>query len=859
MARLFRRRDDGVSDIVGTALVLTVTVVLVGAATLAFTSAAPKAEAPPEVAMRASASATDSTVTLDHVGGADLQLDDLEAVVSTSSWSERVPVSGSGAWSLGGSLDIPLTHTLAPGERIDVLLVSKGHNAVVAESTLQASGSSAVAAAPGFTITVVQPVAGAPPTALAGGTLRVEARIAHPDGRKAIEMVYVDMSSIAGSPSSLLYDDGTHGDVTAGDGSWSAYLQVPPNAPGGAATLPILARDLDGHGATSPPTISINVQAISSTNGVDGTDGSNGATGATGFGIPGGIGATGDTGAPGMNGAPGTPPTQPAPVVSGMSPSSGPWGQRVRVTGSNLIDLAGVTMALTSAPTTGYSATFAPAADALPGAALDFTVPYGIPEGDYVVRVTNNEGSWMNAPGTFAVTVPNVDIADVQPDQAKAYEQVKILGSGFLAATSVVLTGTSGEVAVPWTVVSDGVITFVTHPGINEGTYDVTVSNGYKSDTDSGSFTALPPISPGSLHISPTSQYINRNVIVTGDDLASVTRLTLRNQSTDTTLDADWLYEAGHLRFRVPVDAAPPEREAGEWVVMLSGQYGNPVAVPDHLMVLPVQEPSIRTFLPIQGEPFTQIDIYGENFVNVQSVRVGTYPVVWASVDEKHLIGITHAGIPPGSYPVNVTTATGCAESTGPVPTCNQSQPATTPSTTFKALPLKLIPVYDTSIFSYVAVATTVDQATGKVNVTVKAKLANPAWSIVDRNASAANSLKCVDGAESCFFPEQTGNANTNTPVLLNKYGCTGPTYVLSSGPQTISSQYDPSAFQLYHYVQLIVKFPVAGSTTQFTYKAFHITTNDYSQFFNVPATVPYVEVLDHNWPASGFNNCGGT
>ena len=855
--RLLRRRDDGVSDIVGTSLVLAVTVVLVGAATLTFTNAPPRAEAPPGVSVRATASAADGTVTLAHVGGAELQRGDLEAVVSTADWSERVPVPGSGAWSLGQSLSIPLTRPLAGGERLDVLLVSRNHNAVVSQSNLEAAGASAPGTLPGVVLTLVQPAPGAPPTALAGGTLRVEVRVAHPDGRKAIDAVYVDMSGIAGSPFALLHDDGTHGDLVAGDGSWSAYLQIPPNAAAGAATLPVHVRDLDGHAESAPQTISLTIQAVGSgANGAPGAPGGTGPTGATGFGIPGGIGAAGEAGSDGTNPL---PPTKPGPVIAAMSPDQGPWGQRVRVTGSNLVDIKGVTMALASDPTTGYSAAFAPAADALPGQALDFTVPYGIPNGDYVVRVANHEGQYQNALFEFEVIVPDVDITDVQPDQAKAYQQVLIVGSGFLAATRVVLSNADGEVAVPWAVVSDGVISFVTHPGLKEGSYDVTVSNGYASDTDTGSFTSLPAISPASLAISPNAQYINRDVRVTGSDLVSVTRLTLRNESTDTTLDVNWLYESGTLRFKVPVDAAPPGKEPGAWKVLLSGEYGNPVAVPQELTVLAVQEPRITTFAPLKGEPFTQIDVYGENFVNVQAVQLGDYAVVWAAVDDKHIVAITHAGISPGHYAINVTTATGCAVTTGFVPSCNAAQTATSPASKFQALPLKLIPIYDTTIFSYVAVKTTVDQTTAKVNVTVKARLADPSWSIVDRNASAPNSQKCVDGAESCFFPEQTGNANTATPLLLNKYGCVGPTYVLSSGPQTISSQYDPHAFQLYFYPQLIVKFPVPGSPGQHTYKAFHITTNDYSQFFNVPVNVADVEVLDHGWPASGFDNCGGT
>ncbi len=63
--------------------------------------------------------------------------------------------------------------------------------------------------------------------------------------------VLADVTSIGGSATQRLYDDGTHGDVTPGDNSFSFRATVSANALNGTKTLPIAVGDAQGRSATT--------------------------------------------------------------------------------------------------------------------------------------------------------------------------------------------------------------------------------------------------------------------------------------------------------------------------------------------------------------------------------------------------------------------------------------------------------------------------------------------------------------------------------------------------------------------------------------------------------------------------------
>jgi hypothetical protein len=57
----------------------------------------------------------------------------------------------------------------------------------------------------------------------------------------------IDLTSLGGSSATPMYDDGTHGDVTAGDGVFSLLVQVPANATTSTKKLSVLVLDDQFH------------------------------------------------------------------------------------------------------------------------------------------------------------------------------------------------------------------------------------------------------------------------------------------------------------------------------------------------------------------------------------------------------------------------------------------------------------------------------------------------------------------------------------------------------------------------------------------------------------------------------------
>lgn len=61
-----------------------------------------------------------------------------------------------------------------------------------------------------------------------------------------VSSVTIDLSVIGGSQTQTLYDDGTHGDVTAGDGLYSFVFRIPAYAPSGTNTFRLIANTDQG-------------------------------------------------------------------------------------------------------------------------------------------------------------------------------------------------------------------------------------------------------------------------------------------------------------------------------------------------------------------------------------------------------------------------------------------------------------------------------------------------------------------------------------------------------------------------------------------------------------------------------------
>jgi hypothetical protein len=71
--------------------------------------------------------------------------------------------------------------------------------------------------------------------------------------------VSADLTALGGSAAQAFFDDGTHGDATAGDSTFSFLTAIAPSAPGGALSIPATISDAQSRSVTV--TITVNVTA----------------------------------------------------------------------------------------------------------------------------------------------------------------------------------------------------------------------------------------------------------------------------------------------------------------------------------------------------------------------------------------------------------------------------------------------------------------------------------------------------------------------------------------------------------------------------------------------------------------------
>lgn len=251
------KNDRAVSDLVGTMLLLGVTVTLVGVAALAVVSQ-PAARSVAALDVVPSGSPGKTTITLTHGGGDPVDLGALRVVVlvnGSKAFDGAAGPAGS-VWRVGDAISVgPLAAPLPPGARVGVTLVDAQHGRTLANAELALPLPSPAASVNAFTI-----APRAPPGVLVvepPATVLVQAAVTHEAGRKFVRYVYADLTPVAGPAFAPLRDDGTEGDAVAGDGLFGANLLVPLNVTSGDKTINLTAVDLNGTSTTTSATLSL--------------------------------------------------------------------------------------------------------------------------------------------------------------------------------------------------------------------------------------------------------------------------------------------------------------------------------------------------------------------------------------------------------------------------------------------------------------------------------------------------------------------------------------------------------------------------------------------------------------------------
>jgi endonuclease G len=101
-----------------------------------------------------------------------------------------------------------------------------------------------------------------PGSVLPGGTTLFTAAVSPATTPPSTFLTVVgNLTQVGGASSQPFYDDGTHGDVTAGDNIFSFQYTIPATTSGAAKFIPIVAADAEGRAAVSNITLTVSVPA----------------------------------------------------------------------------------------------------------------------------------------------------------------------------------------------------------------------------------------------------------------------------------------------------------------------------------------------------------------------------------------------------------------------------------------------------------------------------------------------------------------------------------------------------------------------------------------------------------------------
>lgn len=192
------------------------------------------------------------------------------------------------------------------------------------------------------------------------------------------------------------------------------------------------------------------------------------------------------------------------PTISAITPTSGPVGSAVVISGKNLATTSAVSFNGTSASFTVNSAT-----------QLTATVPMGAPTG--AVTVTTPAGTSTSATPFTVTTGPAPVIAGFSPASGGIGSSVTIMGSNFYGATAITFNGVDASFKAPKNR-GNTQITLLVPVGATSGPITVTTPNG--TATSASNFIVIP--APTIAGFSPGTGAAGTTVTIAGSDFVAV-------------------------------------------------------------------------------------------------------------------------------------------------------------------------------------------------------------------------------------------------------------------------------------------------------------------------------------------------
>ena len=317
------------------------------------------------------------------------------------------------------------------------------------------------------------------------------------------------------------------------------------------------------------------------------------------------------------------------PVINGFSPSSGPPGTAVTITGSGFTGVNSVTF-------NGTAATF----NFLSDAQVATTVPSGATTGK--ITLTTTSGTTTSASNFTVSSSSAPTISGFSPSSGAIGATVTINGNHFTGVTGVRFNGSSAS----FVFVNDGRVTATVPNGATTGR--ITLTTGAGTVTSTSDFTVTGASAPTISGFSPSSAVIGATVTINGSHFTGVTGVRFNGSSASFVFVND-----GRVTATVPTGATTGR-------ITLTTPGGTATSS-SNFTVTGSSAPTISGFSPSSGVAGTSVTINGNHFTAVSSVRFNGASAVFVFVNDGRVTATVPSSATTGR--ITVTTPGGTATS----------------------------------------------------------------------------------------------------------------------------------------------------------------------------------------------------
>jgi hypothetical protein len=280
-------------------------------------------------------------------------------------------------------------------------------------------------------------------------------------------------------------------------------------------------------------------------------------------------------------------PTSTQPIITGFTPSGGPSGTEVTITGTDFTGVTAVSFNNLGASNFVVNSS----------TQITATVPTGATTGR--IRVTTPEGTGISATN-FVVGLPPT-ITSFTPTSGPVGSQVIISGANFIGITAVSFNNLG---ASNFVVNSSTQITATVPTGATTGRIRVTAPTG--TATSASDFTVVQPL-PTITSFTPTSAPEGGQVIISGTNFTGATWVSFNNLGA-----SNFVVNSG-TQITATV---PPGATTGR--IRVTTPIGTAISATDFTGVQPL--PTITSFTPTSAPEGGQVIISGTNFTGATSV-----------------------------------------------------------------------------------------------------------------------------------------------------------------------------------------------------------------------------------------------